>query len=336
MLSLGLLFPMVSLPTVKNHVVAVARTLKPAPHAIRLLRDGEQQELRTSVATVGDLLQEQGITAGPDDTLTPSADTPLSDGLLVTYRSAVSITLVVSGARETMMSSAPDVATLLAQRQIILGPQDRLVVAPTDALEAGMTVRVIHVTEWARRVREKIAPIVEHRLSLALAPSASKVVSRGAPTIRERLIRYRQIDNEPRFQKTIIESRIVSKGKPKVVLSGFLAYERYAALAKRGFEGTIRLANSAFHMLATAYTANCAGCSGSGMTATGMRAGHGIVAVDPRVIPLGTRLYIKGYGQAIAGDTGGAIRGNRIDLGFDSIADAMTFGTREVHVYILR
>ena len=54
------------------------------------------------------------------------------------------------------------------------------------------------------------------------------------------------------------------------------------------------------------------------------------------MIPLGTRLYIPGYGFAIAGDTGGAIIGRRIDLGFDSIADAMQFGRRTVKVYTLR
>ncbi|MBV8530446.1 MAG: hypothetical protein JO104_03940, partial [Candidatus Eremiobacteraeota bacterium] len=75
---------------------------------------------------------------------------------------------------------------------------------------------------------------------------------------------------------------------------------------------------------------------GDGMTAIGRRAGHGIVAVDPRVIPLGTRLYILGYGVAVAGDTGGAIVGHRIDLGFDSIRDAMLFGRRDVTVYRLK
>ena len=86
-------------------------------------------------------------------------------------------------------------------------------------------------------------------------------------------------------------------------------------------------------MVATAYTAGCPGCSG--YTATGYRAGHGIVAVDPRVIPLGTKLYIPGYGFAIAGDTGGAIVGDRIDLGFDSLDDAVAFGRRSVKVYTL-
>jgi 3D (Asp-Asp-Asp) domain-containing protein len=86
-------------------------------------------------------------------------------------------------------------------------------------------------------------------------------------------------------------------------------------------------------MVATAYTANCDGCSGT--TASGQHAGHGIVAVDPRVIPLGSHLYIPGYGQAIAGDTGGAIHGNRVDLGFNSDSDAMQFGRRSVTVYVL-
>ena len=62
---------------------------------------------------------------------------------------------------------------------------------------------------------------------------------------------------------------------------------------------------------------------------------HGIVAVDPRVIPLGSHLYIPGYGRATAGDTGGAIQGNRIDLGFNSSTDALQFGRRSVTVYVL-
>ena len=87
-------------------------------------------------------------------------------------------------------------------------------------------------------------------------------------------------------------------------------------------------------MVATAYTPCCSGCSG--ITATGRPAGHGIVAVDPRVIPLGTRLYIPGYGYAIAGDTGGAIVGYRIDLGYTSNRDALHFGRRAVTVYRLK
>lgn len=75
--------------------------------------------------------------------------------------------------------------------------------------------------------------------------------------------------------------------------------------------------------------------SGSGMTATGIPAGYGVAAVDPSVIPLGTRLYIPGYGEAIAADTGGAIRGYTIDLCVESYSEAMQFGRRNVTVYVL-
>ena len=66
--------------------------------------------------------------------------------------------------------------------------------------------------------------------------------------------------------------------------------------------------------------------------------GHGterLVSVDPKLIPLGTRLYIEGYGYAVADDVGGAIKGHRIDLAFDSRAEALQFGRQSVKVYIL-
>lgn len=75
--------------------------------------------------------------------------------------------------------------------------------------------------------------------------------------------------------------------------------------------------------------------NGAGITATGIPATYGVVAVDPSVIPLGTRLYIPGYGEAVAADTGGAIYGNRIDLCMESYSEAMRFGRRSVTVYVL-
>ena len=72
-----------------------------------------------------------------------------------------------------------------------------------------------------------------------------------------------------------------------------------------------------------------------GITATGIPARHGIVAVDPDVIPLGTRVYIPGYGMALAADVGGAIVGDKIDLCMEDYSEAMRFGRRAVKVYIL-
>ncbi len=83
---------------------------------------------------------------------------------------------------------------------------------------------------------------------------------------------------------------------------------------------------------ATHYDQHCPGCNE--WTAIGMRAGKGVVAVDPKVIKMRTKMYIPGYGMAIAGDTGGAIKGNIIDLGFD---DARTAGwsAKFIDIYLL-
>lgn len=83
---------------------------------------------------------------------------------------------------------------------------------------------------------------------------------------------------------------------------------------------------------ATHYDSRCPGCNE--WTATGLRAGKGVIAVDPKVIPLRSKVYIPGYGLAVAGDTGGAIKGNIIDLGFD---DARTAGWKAqfVDIYLL-
>ena len=70
-------------------------------------------------------------------------------------------------------------------------------------------------------------------------------------------------------------------------------------------------------------------------TARGNRVRRGIIAVDPRFIPLGTRVYIPGYGEAVADDTGGAIVGNRIDIAFDTYGEAMHFGRQHLEIYIL-
>jgi len=76
--------------------------------------------------------------------------------------------------------------------------------------------------------------------------------------------------------------------------------------------------------------------NGEGITAMGIPATYGIVAVDPAIIPLGTRVYIPGYGEALAADTGGAIYGYKIDLCMESYWQAMDFGRRTVTVFVLK
>ncbi|MEE6453163.1 LysM peptidoglycan-binding domain-containing protein [Gottfriedia acidiceleris] len=90
-------------------------------------------------------------------------------------------------------------------------------------------------------------------------------------------------------------------------------------------------------MEASAYTASCNGCTG--ITATGINLKENpntkVISVDPSVIPLGSKVNVEGYGVAIAGDTGGAIKGKRIDVFIPNKQDAINFGRKQVKVTIL-
>ncbi len=184
---------------------------------------------------------------------------------------------------------------------------------------------------WDRVEVRPIAPQTVRRLT----PNAgfrSKVIAAGSPGLLEVRMRYAQRDGGP-VRGYVLVARVIRAAKPRIVAEGIGAMP-LSFFESRGIAGMTHMARSAIEMIATAYTADCAGCDG--WTEIGRRAGHGIVAVDPRVIPIGTHLYITGYGLAIAGDTGGAIIGRRIDLGFDSQRDAMLFGRRAVTVYQLK
>lgn len=89
---------------------------------------------------------------------------------------------------------------------------------------------------------------------------------------------------------------------------------------------------------ASAYTANCNGCSG--ITSTGINLKRNpdvkVIAVDPSIIPLGTKVYVEGYGYAIAGDTGGSIKGNKIDVFFPDKSEAYKWGRKQVKIKILK
>lgn len=92
-----------------------------------------------------------------------------------------------------------------------------------------------------------------------------------------------------------------------------------------------------FYVEATAYTAYCSGCSGTTATGINLRANPDlkVIAVDPRVIPLGSKVWVEGYGNAVAADTGGAIKGNKVDLFMKNKSDAYKWGRKKVRIKVL-
>ncbi len=132
-------------------------------------------------------------------------------------------------------------------------------------------------------------------------------------------------DGKP-FDKDLVNTKI-EEPKDKIISRGTKIVWRSLSTP----EGEIKYWKK-MRVYATHYDSRCPGCND--WTAIGMKAGKGVIAVDPSVIKLRSSVYIPGYGQAVAGDTGGAIKGNIIDLGFD---DARTAGwtARYVDIYLL-
>ncbi|WP_088040899.1 3D domain-containing protein [Bacillus sp. EAC] len=91
-------------------------------------------------------------------------------------------------------------------------------------------------------------------------------------------------------------------------------------------------------MKATAYTAKCKGCSGKTSTGLNLKSNPKlkVISVDPKVIPLGSKVYVEGYGYAIAGDTGGALKGNKIDVFIPNKTKALNWGVKTVTVKVFK
>lgn len=119
-----------------------------------------------------------------------------------------------------------------------------------------------------------------------------------------------------------------------LVLSGGVPYDPVAlGIRDERSEQVSRGGGRSLFVSATAYSAHDPG-NGS-RTAMGTPVRHGVIAVDPSVIPLGTRVFIPGYGEAVAEDVGGAIHGNRIDVAFDTHEEAIFFGWQELEIFIM-
>lgn len=155
-----------------------------------------------------------------------------------------------------------------------------------------------------------------------LAFGAKKVEKEGVKG--KDLVIYENITRPGREQKFELDRRRVTEPVNEIVRQGVAQ----SVLTPEGYKRYTKK----IYGEATAYTW---GGGASGHTSIGLWPRRGIVAVDPRVIPYHTKLFIPGYGMAIAGDTGGAIVGTRIDLFMDSLHECFQWGRRGVEIYIL-
>lgn len=260
-------------------------------------------------------LPQEGVattsTASPDATSAPAA--------------AVSVTLTVDGNTQTLTSpTAKTVGDLLTEQDIKLSKLDRCSTPLTAPLKNGLKVAVTRIREEKTVERIAIPFPVKEKLTSSLRMGQKKVLQTGKAG--ERVKTFLCTYKDGKVVRRVKVTETATAPTTQYVMVG----TRGMTLASRGYFGGRRI----IEMRATGYGPDGNGRWGA-RTASGLRPGYGVVAVDPRFIPLGTRLYIEGYGYAVAGDTGGAIKGDRIDLGYDSNHEASDVGRRRVKVMIL-
>ena len=151
-----------------------------------------------------------------------------------------------------------------------------------------------------------------------------EVVQEGQNGTKETDIKITYFEGEE-YEKGVVETRI-NEPVAKIIRRGIKKVVR----EKDTPDGKIRYFLK-LKVWATSYDAYCAGCTGKTFLGTPVK--QGTIAVDPKVIPLGTRIYVPGYGFGIAEDIGGSIKGKRIDLGFETLSGQ--WSAREVEVYLL-
>ncbi len=283
----------------------------------------------TCERTVGGFLEELGISISEYDHVVPSPVTPIKHGLAVSYIPAKQVYIADAGLPgEEVMCAGKTVCDLLAQCGLDIGPLDRVEPHPSTPLETGMLVDVTRVEVMDVTTEREIEPPLRIEPDPELPRGRMVDVDPGCPGISEDVIRYYYRNGEE-TARVEIGSRVMREPEERVARVGVRSMP---PIASRG-----GLERDVMEMDATAYDPGPGSCFpyADGKTATGHRAGRGVCAVDPNVIPLGTELWIEGYGYALACDVGGAIKGNRIDVCYDTRAEAMQWGRRKVLVYIL-
>ena len=180
-------------------------------------------------------------------------------------------------------------------------------------------------------VEESVDFAVEKKNDSSLLMGTEKVETQGQKGKIERT--YVTVkENGEVVSKAVTEEKIIEHPTPKVVAVGTKVVT--ASVSRSDSEPT---SGKEFYVEATAYTPYCNGCSGISAAGINLRSNPDLklIAVDPSVIPLGSKVWVEGYGYAVAGDTGGAIKGNKIDILVPTESQANQWGRKKVRIKVL-
>jgi len=311
--------------------------LEPARLTVRraipftLHEDGQATSLYTTAPIVGEALRRAGLTLYLADRVQPGLGEPMSAGMHVYVDCSVPVAVQVDGRTLRTRTHRQRVDELLADLGLILTGQDYTTPTLSAPLEENGTIRIVRVSEHFLIRQEPIPFDSTWQPDPDLEIDYERVLREGAPGIFEWRIRVRYEDGHE-IARAVENEYVAVPPTTKIMGYGTKIVVRTLDTSSGPVEYWRVL-----RMLATSYSASTAGTPVTspwyGRTATGMQMRHGIVAVDPRVINMRSQVYVPGYGVGIAGDTGGAVKGRRIDLGYDD--DNLVRWYHWVDVYLL-
>lgn len=253
------------------------------------------------------------------------------------------VTLVVKGEEKTVSTFKTKVYDLLEQENISYDKNDIITQSLETKLDDGMKIEVIDVTEEVFKESKQIPFEVTVEEDKELLKGTSKIVQDGKHGENE-LVYKITYHNGEQVEKEFVKEVVSVQPVNKLVKKGTKVEEIVVASSRgessRKKTATSNKVNSSsastnskgkqMSVVATAYT-------GHGITSTGTKPKWGTIAVDPKIIPYGTKVYIPQFDKTfIAEDCGGAIKGNKIDIYMNDESSVYNWGRKTIDIYIVK
>ncbi|ENH96118.1 hypothetical protein J416_12582 [Gracilibacillus halophilus YIM-C55.5] len=298
--------------------------------------DGNKDTYHTTAETVGEFLTEEDINVKEQDQLSHAQDTQITDGFALKMNKAFQVTIQDADDKNKSWVTGGTVNDVLEANDVTLDENDKVQPKLSEEVDAETTITVTRVEKVTDVVEEEIDYSVVSRNDDSLEKGKESVIKNGETGIKEKEYEV-TLENGEEVSRELIEEEVVKESENKVVAVGTKQPQPVQMSSEqRNSDSSNGDAAKTLYMEATAYNWDCPTCDGRGKTATGydLKANpNGVVSVDPSVIPLGTKVWVEGYGYAVARDTGGHINGNRIDIHM-SKSQAQSFGRKTVKVKV--
>lgn len=293
---------------------------------------GLPYELRTTAQTVGEALRQADVLVYLGDRVDPRLGSEVVPGLRVRIQRSIPVTVHVDGRFVKTRTRASTVGGALAELKVGLIGMDQVDPPVSADLLDGMNIAITRLREDIA-VEEEIVPFETVYVPDPNLPiDTQELAHAGAEGITRQRYRVAYVDGQE-VSQTLEDSWVAQEPAERQIAYG----QKIEAQSITGADGRAVTYWRHIRMYATSYSAGTAGVSTSsptfGRTFTGDIMRQGIVAVDPRIIPLHSQVYIPGYGIGDALDTGSAIRARIIDLGYEDAT--LTTWNRWVDVYLL-